>query len=288
VNVMRERRHFYLTEGGLLFWILPAISQESRRQFQDDVLYPNNCNMFAVDEETRNLSLERSELVLRCGYIEPVREGCRLRERWHETLVSLSDLSVDLPKQRVFYFDYDKVRGEIEHAIRMIDGQDALVEFREMVLSIAKQEDALTKWHALKKKLPEELKWPLDCYGGHFFTAAAIYLSAHDGCAVGWKYELIQVAHLCADRYPFLLPLMEDAFHAFGRSDIFADKRYAEKWGKKREIVRNAPLTERGRVHLVRLRHYREAMEWLMPEIKSGITRVFSKLEHPPGGRSAR
>lgn len=276
VNIMRERRHFYLTEGALLFWVLPAISEESRRQFQDDVLFPNNCNMFAVDDETRDLSIARSEVVLRCGYLEPIQEGWQLRECWHEKFVPISDLTIDKPNQRVFLFDYERSRERIAHAVRTFGGTDVLGEFRRLVGGILGQEDALARWRDLKKRLPTELRWPLDCYGGHFFTAVAMYLSAREGRGVGWNYSLIQVAHMCADRYPYFLPLLEDAFRAFGRSGVFADSRYADKWKRKKEKACSQQFNESAQVHLSRLRHYREAMEWLMPEVHGGIGRVFA------------
>lgn len=280
VNIMRARRHFYLTEGGLLFWILPSISEESRRQFQDDVLFPNNSNMFAIDDETRDLSIARSELALRCGYIEPVQDGWQLRERWHEKVVPISDLSIDLPHQRIFYFDYEKIRKSIEHTVRTIGGMNVLEELRRLVKCILGQDDALARWRDLKKKLPAELRWPLDCYGGHFFTAVAMYLSAREGRGVGWNYGLIQVAHLCADRYPYFLPLFEDACRAFGRDSVFTDPRYADKWQRKKAKARSTALDDSAHVHLGRLIYYREAMEWLMPEVRGGIARVFAQM--PP------
>lgn len=283
VNVMRERRHFYLMEGGLLFWILPAIGEESRRQFQDDVLYPNNCNIFAVDEQTRDLSIERSELVLRCGYIEPIQDGWQLREQWREVMVSLSDLSVDLANQRVFYFDYEKARADVERKVRMVGGRNILDEFRDLIVGEGSHEEILAQWRAFKKTLPQDLNWPLDLYGGQFFTAVAFYLSAREGRAVGWNYQLIQVAHLCADRYPYFVPFLEDSLHAFARDGILRDERYAKKWSQKKNDIRNAPLTDSAAMHLGRLRHYRAAMEWLMPEVKSGIAQIFSRLDRLSG-----
>lgn len=282
VNVMRERRDFYLTEGGLLFWILPSVSEESRRQFEDDVLYPNNCNVFAVDEETRDLSRARSALVFRCGYIEPVQEGWEVRERWHEKIISMSDLTLDLPTQRVYYFDYETARRNVEEAVRVVGGGNVLDEFKLVVARILGHEEALESWRALKRKLPSELRWPMDLYGGHFFTAVAMYLSAREGRGVGWDYKLIQVAHLCADRYPYFLPILEGAFYAFGRDGVFADERYAEKWKAKIEKVRGIPFDDSAKVHLSRLRQYRQAMEWLMPEVKQGIAGVFSRLPALP------
>lgn len=280
VNVMSARRHFYLTEGGILFWILPSVSEESRRQFEDDVLYPNNCNMFAVDEQTRDLSRTHGELMLRCGYIEPLQEGWRVRERWHDKIVAMSELTIDLANQRVFCFDYEAARRKVEQDVRVVGGENVLDEVKAVIERVLGRDEALERWRALKKKLPSELRWPMDLYGGHFFTAVAMYLSARQGSGVGWNYKLIQVAHLCADRYPYFLPILEGAFRAFGRSEVLADPRYSDNWKAKLEKVRGMSLDDTAKVHLTRLRHFRAAMEWLMPEVKQEIAGIFSRF--PP------
>lgn len=107
-----------------------------------------------------------------------------------------------------------------------------------------------------------------------------MYLSARQGGGVGWNYKLIQVAHLCADRYPYFLPILEGAFKAFGRSEVFAEPRHAKKWKAKLQKVRGLALDDSAKVHLSRLRHFRPAMEWLMPEVKEDIPAIFSRL--PP------
>ena len=282
INVMRERRSFYLAEGGLLFWVLTRLREEDRRQFQDDILYPNNCNLFAIDEETRGLSHANSELTMRCGYLEPIREERQLRERWCERMVAFSELTVDLENQRVFYFDYEKARAEIERGLRTINGVSILDGFHELLRAKANQEgNVLDKWRTLKRTLPEEFTWPIDLYGEDFFTAVDIYLSARDGRPVGWNYDaLIQSAHRCMDIRPDLLPFLEDCFKVFGRSAVFSDKRYSEKWERKRaKAVAEAIAKPDTKLHLNRLRHYRPAMEWLMPEIKRGIALTLAQLD---------
>jgi hypothetical protein len=214
--------------------------------------------------------------------MESVQEGWQVRERWHQKIVSMSDLTLDLPRQRIYYFDYETARRNVEQAVRIVGGGNVLDEFKLVVARILGREEALESWRALKRKLPSELRWPMDLYGGHFFTAVAMYLSALEGRGVGWDYKLIQVAHLCADRYPYFLPILESAFYAFGRDGVFADERYAEKWKAKIEKVRGILLDDSAKVHLSRLRQYRQAMEWLMPEVKQGIAGVFSRLPALP------
>lgn len=282
VNVMRERRAFYLKEGGLLFWVLPRILEEERRQFQDDVLYPNNCNIFAIDDETVALSAGNGELTLRCGYLEPIRDGWELKERWRESLVRFSELTLDVPSQRVFYFDYDRVRVGIENDLRTINGRCILERFEELLHAKAHfQPDIRDQWSRLKHELPKDFKWPIDLYGGGFFTALDVYLSARAGKPVGWNFaSLMQTAHRALDKRPDFLPLVEASFRQFGRTWMFDDRRYQEKWKAKRaKVMAEGAKSQQTQLHLARLRHYRSAMEWLMPEVKPAIAAVLAQFE---------
>jgi hypothetical protein len=108
-------------------------------------------------------------------------------------------------------------------------------------------------------------------------------LSARAGHPVGWNYQsLIQTARRCIDIRPDFLLLLEACFSAFGRSSIFTDERYAEKWRAKRaKAVIDAVAKSDTRTDLLRLRQYRPAMEWLMPEVKHGIAATLAQLDPP-------
>lgn len=111
LNVMRERHRFYLQSGGLLFWVFREVQTIMPRQMQDDIFYWNNSNLFVVDEETRRLSVEGGELVLRCHYLVPQFTD---PEEWRERLVRFSELTLDLPQQRAYFFDNAAARQAIE------------------------------------------------------------------------------------------------------------------------------------------------------------------------------
>jgi hypothetical protein len=110
-----------------------------------------------------------------------------------------------------------------------------------------------------------------------------MYLSARSGRPVGWNYQsLIQTAHRCMDIRPDFLPLLEACFSAFGRSSIFTDECCAAKWRAKRaKAVADATAKSDTRTHLLRLRQYRPAMEWLMPEVKHAIAATLAQLDPP-------
>src|SRR3989304_1337956 len=81
----------------------------------------------------------------------------------------------------------------------------------------------------------------------------------------------------------------EACFSAFGRSTIFTDERYAAKWSAKRaKAVVDAVVNPDTRTHLLRLRQYRPAMEWLMPEAKHGIAATLAQLDPPQPGDSRK
>ncbi|MBT0654285.1 hypothetical protein KI810_14565 [Geobacter luticola] len=110
LNVMRERHQFYRENGGLLFWIFREAQQVDPRQMQDDVFFTNNSNLFVVDDETRELSQKHCCLTLRCFYLEPQLDGPEL---WRERLITFPELTIDLPRQRVFYFDNEAARAAV-------------------------------------------------------------------------------------------------------------------------------------------------------------------------------
>jgi hypothetical protein len=84
------------------------------------------------------------------------------------------------------------------------------------------------------------------------------------------------------DIRPDFLPLLEACFSAFGRSSIFTDECCAAKWRAKRaKAVVDATAKSDTRTHLLRLRQYRPAMEWLMPEVKHAIAATLAQLDPP-------
>ena len=66
VNVIAERREFYLQEGGLLIWIFAHFDGGARRLTQDDVFFNNNRNAFVVTQATRDASVQRGRFMLDC------------------------------------------------------------------------------------------------------------------------------------------------------------------------------------------------------------------------------
>lgn len=106
LKVIAARREFYLQENALLFWVFKDATGVDPRQYQDDLFYNNNSNLFVVDEETARFSQKQGKLIFRCCYYEPVLAGTTVNDVWRERVVSFDDLTIDVEQQRVYWFDY--------------------------------------------------------------------------------------------------------------------------------------------------------------------------------------
>ena len=127
IPVIAARRQFYLQEGALLFWIFRdfVATEETLRFGERDVFYNNNSNIFSVDKESASASQREGEMKLWCRWREPRANGTALTFAWHKKLVGLSELTMDFPRQRAFYYDVEeaflKAQAEVSaaaHAIR--------------------------------------------------------------------------------------------------------------------------------------------------------------------------
>lgn len=115
--VIAERRKFYLEENALLFWIFKDANQLDPRQYQDDLFFNNNSNLFVVDDETTRLSQEQGKLIFRCCYFEPEISGITINDVWRERIVSFDELTVDIDNQRVYWFDYSAEKEKLMKAV---------------------------------------------------------------------------------------------------------------------------------------------------------------------------
>lgn len=113
LKVIAARREFYLKENALLFWIFKDATGTDPRQYQDDLFYNNNSNLFIVDEETLCLSCEQNKLIFRCCYFEPVLEGVSVIDVWRERFVCFDELTIDIDNQRVYGYDYKGEKSKL-------------------------------------------------------------------------------------------------------------------------------------------------------------------------------
>lgn len=110
LNVIAERRRFYLREGGLLFWVFARFDDDGRKLTLENVFYNNNQNAFIVSESTRDASRAAGAFLLDCVWAEP--GYWNTGQQLHRERVSFDELTLDPGEQQAFFFDYATARAK--------------------------------------------------------------------------------------------------------------------------------------------------------------------------------
>ena len=229
LNVIAERRLFYLQEGALLFWIFKTFDADSRRLTHDDVFFNNNQNAFVVNTDTVELSLERGAFHLECIWSAPEAEGAS--PELERQVVSFHDLTLDFEDQRAFYYDYG---GERIKRLHRTDNslRDAFESFWSSYAGTYQDDTAI--WDALRMKLRArglDVPWLARDLPAPLLNA--LY-SAKQGRPVGWHFHgLIEVAHRVATGYKQHLLKFRQALAAFDRGSQLEREDKSGKWRKR-------------------------------------------------------
>lgn len=287
LNVVVERRRFYLENGGLLIWIFQRCEKEIPRQFQDDIFYNNNSNLFVVDEETCRLSQEKQQLMLRCYYLQPILNEGMIQEEWQEQIISFSKLRIDRENQRIFFYDFME---ELEHleeflvANRKQNLRKKYLEFWQNYRYVGyRGEEALreysTLFHTSKElhiNLPQNPEQDIARF-------SCLVLSAQKGKPIGFDHRsLLEVANFAYDNCQPLLWYFCTALKSAGNMPILMeeDGRAAER--KKRQFkrhiswedkldniragIREWNFSQRG--EYAQDRHFDQLFGFLLPELE--------------------
>jgi hypothetical protein len=250
LDVIAERRLFYLKEGGLLFWVFAAFDDDARRLTLDDVFYNNNQNAFIVSQDTRDCSVAERDFFLDCVWTEPL--SALAEPKLSRKRVSFGDLTLDRGGQRAFYFDCESARSQME-ADDAADRATWPSQFEEWFLEIAgrytslyDQEDALASFPA---GVP--VHWgdgemltdtPLRFYGGERRLPVAMldaFYSAKHGRAVGInRKHFIEVAHYVAASYPHYLLWFRKALEVYRRGSLLKEQDRSGSWAKRVKAYR--------------------------------------------------
>lgn len=239
LDVIVERREFYLRNGGLLFWVFADFPDNGRRLTQDDVFYNNNQNAFIVSEETKIASDELSELCMTCVWSEP--QESNTQGALQRKTVSFRDLTLDLTTQRAFYFDFEQARKELHHA-----ATSNLVQLREQferawTTPDRNSAESARIWHVFYAGL-RKCEVRLRNFSGPPPTALvdALY-SAKYGEVVGWRYKkFIEVAHRIASGHPNFLPIFRRALLAYDRGPQLEAEDRSHRWADRVKKYRAA------------------------------------------------
>lgn len=277
LDVISERRQFYLREGGMLFWVFAKFDDDGRRLTQDDVFYNNNQNAFLVSEATRDSSVAGGDFLLDCVWFEPdypsAFPGLR-RQR-----VSFQELTLNFAKQQAYYFDYEgtrlqrQVEEEQERASWPQQFETWWLETADRYDSLYDQEDDLASFpsdtpiHWQDRGMFSET--PLRFYGSEMHLPVGVldaFYSAKHGRPVGInRKQFIEVAHWFVPTYPAYLLWFRKALRVWGRGGLLKQQDRSGNWAKrvrayKVELDRTPEKFDADQQH-------QRLFEWLFPEL---------------------
>lgn len=293
LNVVVERRVFYREQGALLVWVFGHFTPEYRRLMVDDILFPNNSNLFVVDDETTRVSEERGAFHMRCFFRRPQREGAAIIDQWEERLVSFGDLERNVEAQTAFFFDYageetrlratiaaeaQAARGEADEALRL-----EFFDLFEQAAALRQEDDSEfhERWRVLvdafdRRKIEIPFRHP---DGDSGFRALVIgILSAKAGAPVGWNYKkLVQVAHRLFDGHKTHLRAFGYAIRYYCREEQLLQEDKSGAWAQRKREVRDA-LRRHDPAYEPDSR-WLPALVFLFPEIGSRVQAYVERIE---------
>lgn len=267
IRVIAERRHFYLSEGGLLFWVFGRFEESDRRLTEDDVFYNNNRNAFVVSDETAAASVQAGQFQLDCHWCNPAAAAGPLEYG----RVAFSQLTLDQSSQRAFYFDFD---GELlalrarERETRLAMDVPLRARFDSFWLTYmtdGTQDDAT--WLSLRRELKDR-GVALPRFLGQFSQRQllnALY-SAREGRPVGFGFgTFIEVAHWIASSHKGYLRAFRQALEVYGRAEQLRSEDQTGKWRDK--VSRYRPKLQANDPAYTSINPYPELTSFLFPEL---------------------
>jgi len=274
LDVIVERRLFYLKEGVLLFWVLAKFDDEGRPLTVEDLFFNNNQNAFIVSESTRDASLAARAFMLDCVWATAAPVSGLERQR-----VSFRELTLDLGKQQAFFYDYaaEHTRMEAEEAEERA-GWPA--EFERWWLEVADRTGNLYDQEAKVNDFPNSAPrhWndremlsatPLQFYGQQRHLPIALLdalYSVKHGRPVGiQRKQFIEVGHWFAPSYPRNLLWFRRALSVWDRGDLLKAQDKSGNWHKR---VRGytKEMQADPKKYAADQQHQR-LVEWLFPEL---------------------
>lgn len=285
IGVMAERRHFYLSEGGLLVWILPEFDETTARMTAFDAFISNNHNVFVAGEHTLAASLERQALMLDVHWHEPrLDDGSVCRDRRH-ALTPFADLSIDRERQRVYRFDWESELAKVEAQATEEAARAEAARIEATTAPLRNAFEAFWLQHDDTTTVHWQAPWGnlrrgFQAHGielpGHPFKACtfrdlvrACY-SAKVGKPVGFDHEnLVAMGHHLFVGRKACLWAFSCALRAFGRAGHFREHDRSGRWaGKKGKAEKYREAWAKEDPAFAPERRWDRLLAWLFPEIR--------------------
>jgi len=235
------RREFYRRNNGGMVWVFHSFDPTTTRTAEEDIFYLNNHNVFLVNEATLERSRQAKRMALDCWYPTPELRGNTIFNRWTMAHVFLDELTIDPREQKVFFYDYDAQRAEIERSLDKSLVRQAFYDFwNQHAANDCRETDAA--WVTLREKMRiamPRLQLPVDHRTGKFHGAISIMLSARFGRPVGYNLpRLLNVANTAFDHYKDFLYAFGWTLRLCGHEDSLKAQDSKGTWLRRTEIIK--------------------------------------------------
>lgn len=276
-----------MEDGALLFWVFKAITFDPRA-YQDDLFYNNNSNLFVVNEDTLAQSRLNGTLMFECHYLRPELADGKVVETWAKEIVSFDQLTLDLPNQRVYFFDCEEARKALEEKACKLEQDEArgrvkvLMEETWTKYQKNGSDEAETDFRELVRMLAVNGIPAPGQISRRYWQFALLVLSAERGrgVAIGDGWSLLQVANQAELSYQPCFYYFYKVLSHYGRweqlfeEDKQAARKKAQKgrkrisWEERRKQIRDKIVA--GEDGFERDTDYLHLFRFLYPEIPVG------------------
>jgi Family of unknown function (DUF6035) len=264
LDTILDRQSFYRANGGILIWVLPSFDPTDHGMMEDDILFSNNSNIFVLNEDVAKISIASKRLHFGCWYRFPFEQNRQLTAEWRYEIVPFSTLTLDLDRQRVFFFDY---HVEQERVCRAIDEERSTLMAE---LAAAKERDRRADliwrlehfWQKYSGNTEGSIgAWTELLENGEFDNLNLpshpfhddklnplldAMLSAKYGTPVGWRFSNIaEVGHHVFDKHRYLFALFAICLKHYGHDDTVAAVDKTGSLRAKFQQARKSPKSER-------------------------------------------
>lgn len=263
LDVIAERRQFYLEQGGLLFWVFAVFDSEKSRMLEDDVFYNNNQNAFVLNAHTVEESLKVNEFRLECIWAEPTKEGGT--SAMHRKVVAFHELTLDTASQQAYYFDFDGRRSTLRQE-RSGECENLRQDFENWFgVQGFYSETRVADWDSFRGRFARQgLEVPRYSNQMDRGLLSALYSAKH---GVPWGQDhkkLVEVAHRVATAQKRHMVWFMHAAKEYKRLDTL-EEQGSRKWHQKHQACR-----DEYRKHPESFepsREQQELVEFLFPEL---------------------